>query len=130
MPGEAHGLGGGAEEPAGQVDLAVGQGVSQCGRFEGGNGHGLPVDGVEAGERVPGDQQPGRECPQPLVPAPLVGGEPVGADVIERAGTGDRGGHLWWGEGAGEGQEAARVGGVVAGVPGQGQDPPVVLLGE
>ena len=50
------------------------------------------------------------------------------ADVIERADVGDRGVHVRPGDAAGDGQEPVRVGrGVMAGVPGQTQDPAVVF---
>jgi hypothetical protein len=53
----------------------------------------------------------------------------VRADVIGR--VGDRGGHVRRGDAAGGGQEPVRVGrGVMAGVPGQAQDPAVVFLRE
>src|SRR6185437_2719303 len=85
----------------------------------------------ERADRIAGNHQPGREPAQPLVPPPQVGREPVRADVVERTGGGDRGEHVRRGDAAREGQESVRVRrGVVAGVPGQGQDPAVVFLGE
>ena len=125
------GLAAAPEEPPRQVGLAVGQAVPQRGRFQRGHRHALPVDRVERADRIAGDYQPGREPAQPVVPPPQVGREPVRADVVERAGGGDRGEHVQRGNAAREGQESVRVRRrVMTGIPGQGQDPAVVFLGE
>jgi hypothetical protein len=111
--------------------FAAGEAVAQRGCLQGGYRHALPVDRVEAADRVPDDQKPGGELAQPLVAPPQAGREPVGADLGERFGVADRGEDVRWGHGAGEGEEPVFVGRrVVAGVSGQRQDPAVCLLQE
>src|SRR5207247_2094178 len=99
LPGGGDWLGGGPEEPAGQFRLAAGQAVAQRGGLQRGDRHALPVDRVEAADRVPDGQQSGGEVAQPFVAPPQVGREPVGADVTERFRVADRGEDERWGDG-------------------------------
>jgi hypothetical protein len=76
--------GGGSVRAAGQIWGVVSQAVAKCVGLEGGDGHALPVDGVEAAHRVADQQEAVREAALLLVAPPYVGGESERDRVVDR----------------------------------------------
>jgi hypothetical protein len=117
-------------EVAARLRNAAGRQLAQCEGFERGDGHALPVDGVERADGVAGDQQLLREAAQPLVAAADAGREPDCDRVVQRLGALQRLGDVGEDQGGGEGLELGRVDRrVVPEDAGQGEDVPVALDG-
>jgi hypothetical protein len=71
--------------------VAVLQAARESFCLQGGDCHALPVDRVEAADRVADDQQRVGDAPQAFVAAAYTGGIGVGRDLVERFGLFDRG---------------------------------------
>ncbi len=73
-----------AMEAPGRVSCSAGEHEGQLLRFQRGDRHAVPVDGIEGAQRVPGDEETLREAIQPLVASSAIGREPVGDRFVER----------------------------------------------
>ena len=89
--------------------------VAQRECLQRGDGHALPVDRVEAADRVADDEEAVREASHPLVAAPDVRLESVRRRAVDRLGGADRVVEVGEAQRSGEGVEAVTVlGGVIA----------------
>ncbi|HUN30570.1 MAG TPA: hypothetical protein VMU95_01015 [Trebonia sp.] len=99
-----------ARGPTAGGQAAVGQGLTERQRLQGGNGHALGIDRVEAAQGVTHDEQPGWHPVEPLVVPPDAGREPHLGRVVQRLGLPHHGGYLGPAEAVGIGQHVQVAG--------------------